>query len=306
MSNQKPRSIDDQLNTLRKRGMEFKDEELAKSYLERVSYFRLKYYWVDMIDEEVDDFKEDSYFENVIERYEFDRSLRHILFKAIELLEIGLRTKIITSMSLATDSGLWYLDSNLFENKDYHEDFVLDLKYEFGRSTDPFARDYIRDHESWDEESLEGDNPDAWMILETATFGTLSKMYKNLKTQSPLQASIANSFGLYSTREFSSWLEAICVLRNVIAHHSRLWYRIFSKKPVNIKSCRDKWLAQSMTENQRKRVFGVISCLLYLCNAIYPENTIKEEVKALFAEHPNVPIYMLGFTRYWQTNPLWQ
>lgn len=120
MSNQKPRSIDDQLNILRKRGMEFKDEELAKSYLERVGYFRLKYYWGDMIDEEVDDFKDDSYFENVIERYEFDRNLRHILFKAIELLEIGLRTKIITSMSIATDFGLWYLDSNLFENKDYH------------------------------------------------------------------------------------------------------------------------------------------------------------------------------------------
>ena len=28
---------------------------------------------------------------------------------------------------------------------------------------------------------MEGDNPDAWMILESATFGTLSKMYKNLK-----------------------------------------------------------------------------------------------------------------------------
>lgn len=306
MSNQIPRSVEEQLNILRKRGMEFNDEKLAKFYLERVSYFRLKYYWVDMIDEEVDDFKENSYFENVIERYEFDRSLRHILFKGIELLEIGLRTKIITSMSLETNSGLWYIDSNLFENKEYHKDFVLDLKYEFGRSTDPFARDYIRDHEAWNEDSLGGDNPDAWMILETATFGTLSKMYKNLKAQSPLQASIANSFGLYSTRDFSSWLEAICVLRNVIAHHSRLWYRIFSKKPVNIKNCRDKWLAQDMTENQRKRVFGIISCLLYLCNAINPKNTMKEEIIKLFKDHPNVSIHMLGFSRDWQANPLWR
>ena len=306
MNNQKPRSIDDQVKILRYRGMEFRDEEQAKSYLQRISYFRLKYYWIDMIDEEVDDFKEGSFFETVIERYEFDRELRQVLFKAVEMLEIGLRTKIITSISIATNSGLWYLNANLFENTNYHEDFVLDLKYEFGRSTEPFARNYIRDHNDWNDVSMEGDNPDAWMILETATFGTLSKMYKNLKAQSPLQASIANSFGLYSTRDFSSWLESISVLRNIIAHHSRLWYRIFSKKPVNVSRHRDKWFVQSMTENQRKRAFGVISCLLYLCNAIVPNNTIKEDIKTLFDKYPNIPVYMLGFSRDWNDSPLWK
>jgi abortive infection bacteriophage resistance protein len=207
---------------------------------------------------------------------------------------------------LSTGTGLWYLDNSLFENKDYHEDFVLDLKYEFGRSTDPFARDFIRDNNNWDEESLDGDNPDAWMIFETATFGTLSKMYKNLKAQSPLQSTIANEFGLYSSKDLSSWLEAISVLRNAVAHHSRLWYRIFAKKPVNIKVHRDKWLYQDMTDNQRKRAFGVISCLLYLVNALNPNNTLKEEILQLFTNHPKVPVYMLGFTGDWKDNPIWK
>ena len=35
--------------------MEFHDEQLAKDYLSCVSYFRLKYFWIDMIDE-VSDF----------------------------------------------------------------------------------------------------------------------------------------------------------------------------------------------------------------------------------------------------------
>ena len=100
-----------------------------------------------MIDDVSDDFDEGVYFENVIDRYEFDKSLRQILFDAIETLEVGLRTRIISTLSLATGSGLWYLDDSLFENKRYHEAFVLDLKYEFGRSTEPFARDYIRDHD---------------------------------------------------------------------------------------------------------------------------------------------------------------
>ena len=137
MSNQKPRTLEEQLSRLRNRGMEFHDEQLAKDYLSCVSYFRLKYFWIDMIDEVSDDFKDDVYFEDIIERYEFDKSLRQILFDAIETLEVGLRTRIISTLSLSTGTGLWYLNNSLFENKGYHKDFVLDLKYEFNRSTDP-------------------------------------------------------------------------------------------------------------------------------------------------------------------------
>ena len=285
--------------------MKFHDEQLARAYLTRVSYFRLKYFWIDLIDEDSDDFKDNVYFEDVIERYEFDKSLRQILFNAIETLEVGLRARIISTLSLATGTGLWYLDDSLFENKDYHEDFVLDLKYEFGRSTDPFARNFISDNAHWEENSLAGDNPDAWMIIETATFGTLSKMYKNLKAQSPMQSAIANEFGIYSSKELSSWLEAISVLRNTIAHHSRLWYKIFTKKPINIKRHRYKWLNQDMTENQRKRAFGIISCLLYLVNTLDSQNKMKESILQLFSYHPKIPIHMLGFTGDWKKNPIW-
>ena len=54
------------------------------------------------------------------------------------------------------------------------------------------------------------------------------------------------------------------------------------------------------------RAFGVISCLLYLCNAICPNNTIKKDIKELFASYPNIPIFMIGFTRAWEENPIWK
>lgn len=286
--------------------MAFGDLDLAKSYLSRVSYFRLKYFWIDMLEDDSDNFKENSRFEEVIERYEFDKALRQILFKAIETLEVGIRTKIITTLSTATGTGLWYLDSNLFENRDFHEDFVLDIKYEFARSTDPFAREFILENDNWNADSIGGANPDAWMIFETATFGTLSKMYKNLKAQSPLKSAIANELGLYSSRDLSSWLESITILRNTVAHHSRLWYRIFTKKPVNISRHKYPWLKAVMPENQRKRAFGIISCLLYLSNAIEPNNNLKEEIVNLVSSHPSVPIRMLGFPSDWRTNPIWR
>ena len=306
MSNQKPRTIEEQMLRLKSLGMEFNDESLAKSYLSRISYFRLKYFWPDLIDNTSGDFKDGTYFEDIIERYEFDKSLRGILFNAIETLEIGLRAKIISTISVSTGTGLWYLDETLFENNVYHNELVLNMKYEFGRSTDPFARNFIRECSNWDEYSFNGDNPDAWMILETATFGTLSKMYKNLKAQSPLQSAIANEFGLYSSNDLSSWLEAISVLRNIVAHHSRMWYRIFSKKPTNIKKHKNDWLNQNITDNQFKRAFGIISCLLYLCNSLNPTNSIKKELKLLFDAHPKITIIMLGFNKDWDKNPLWR
>lgn len=153
---------------------------------------------------------------------------------------------------------------------------------------------------------MEGDNPDAWMILEVATFGTLSKMYKNLKSQLPERAAIANDFGLYSAKELSSWLEAISVLRNIIAHHSRLWNRSLAKQVTNPKGHRDKWLQSPLTDNQKKKPYGVISAMIYLCNAVYPENHIKDKLLALIDNCPNIPYYKYGFVGDWRKEPIWR
>ena len=87
--------------------MHFLNEQLAKEFLNRINYFRLKYFWIDMLDMESGDFKKDIYFEDVIDRYELDKSFRQIIFDAIETLEIGLRTKIISTLHyrLAQDYG---------------------------------------------------------------------------------------------------------------------------------------------------------------------------------------------------------
>ena len=82
--NQSPRTIQQQIAILKSRGMAFSDENLATSYLTRISYFRLKYYWTDMIDVATGHFSDDASFDTVIQRYEFDKRLRSILFAAIK------------------------------------------------------------------------------------------------------------------------------------------------------------------------------------------------------------------------------
>ena len=278
--------------------MLMKDEQQAAFYLKHISYFRLKGYWWDMqIDKENHVFAPNTYFEDVVARYHFDRQLRLILFDAIELIEIALRTKLIYHLSQAYD-GLWYLDDNIAAKKDVHCECLSDLQTEFARSGEGFAKEFRRKHPN--------DNPDAWVIFEVATFGTLSKIYNNLKPQLPQKSLITHEFGLNSTNDLSSWLAAISYLRNVIAHHSRVFGRDILKRPILPRNPRNKWLQFGITSAQEKKPFVVISAMVYLCNAINPHNEIKNKLLSLFQNHPNIPIYKIGFFNNWHKEPLWR
>ena len=288
--------------------MEFTDLTEAKKVLARISYFRLKYFWTDLIDDSTDgDFMSGTSFDMVMERYNFDHNLRLVLFDAIEIIEVAFRAKIIYHMSRVAGNGLWYLDSSLFDNVDRHQDFVLDLKYEFERSTEPFAKKYIENHPDWQGESMEGDNPDAWMIIEVASFGMLSKMYKNLKNQLPQKSAIANDFGLYSSREFSNWIEIISLIRNIIAHHSRLWNRSLGKKISNIKRFRNLWLNNDFSEAQKKKPYAIVCALVYLCNTVSGNNSVRDKIKALFdSGSSSIPVQKIGIPANWRHEPIWQ
>jgi abortive infection bacteriophage resistance protein len=100
MANKESRSIQEQIELLRQRGMIIEDEEYANLYLRNISYYRLKGYWWDMQKDKTHHiFQKDTFFEDVIARYFFDKELRLILFDAIETIEIALRTKMIYYLS---------------------------------------------------------------------------------------------------------------------------------------------------------------------------------------------------------------
>jgi abortive infection bacteriophage resistance protein len=296
--NKTSRTITEQIALLKQRGMLMKDEQTTAFYLNHISYFRLKGYWWDMQTDRVNHvFAPNSYFENVIERYNFDRQLRLILFDAIEFIEIALRTKLIYHLSQAY-GGLWCLDDRLVIDKVKYQECVADLQNEFARNGESFAKEFRQKHPA--------DNPDVWLLFEVATFGTLSKIYSNLKPELPQKSLITHEFGLNSINDLSSWLAAISYLRNVIAHHSRIFGRDILKRPVLPKKPRNQWLQNSVTPVQEKKPFIVISIMIYLCNAINPNNEIKNKLLSLFNNSPSVPIYKLGFFNNWQREPLWK
>ena len=305
--NKQAYSIADQIALLKQRGMLFHNETEASRNLGNISYYRLRGYWWDMQSDFVNHvFKPDTYFEDVIDRYNFDRRLRLILFDAIEHIEIALRTKMIHYLSLAYGS-LWYLDAALFDNrhiiidnitKTLHQTAMESLQKELDRSQEIFIKEHF---------SHCSDCPvEAWKALEAASLGTLSKLYKSLKHQLPEKAAIANAMGLRLHNELSGWLEAITCIRNIIAHHSRLWGGNMIKIPASrLHNPSGQWLVNPLVSVQTKKPFLIISCMIYLCNQIEPGHEIKTGIISLFNDYPSVPVYKIGFLNNWQNEPLW-
>lgn len=286
------------MSLLRDRGMLFGDEAQATHFLSNVSYYRLKGYWWDQQVDASHNLRDGTYFEGIIARYNFDRHLRLILFDAIERIEIALRTKMIYHLSVSY-GGLWYLDSSLFNDPSLHVILIGDLQKEFNRSQEVFIKDQRN--------RFPHDSADAWKIMEVASMGTLSKIYKNLAPQLPEKAAIAKEMGLNLHKELSSWLEAITYVRNIIAHHSRLWSRNMVKTPVErINNPMKEWFNDPLLAVQAKKPFLIISCMLYLCNEVTPGHQIKNKLLELFSNNPSIPIYKFGFLNNWESQPIWR
>lgn len=288
--------------------MLFKDEAQAHILLKNISYYRLKGYWWDMQKDPVlHTFQPDVYFEDIIERYDFDRRLRIILFDAIEQIEISLRTKMIYYLSI-TYGGLWYLNPAIFDTgtitqrgitKTPHIVALEELQKEFNRSQEIFIKNQ--------RQRYPGQDVDAWKMLEVASMGTLSKLYKNLKNKLPEKAIIANEMGLNSTFTFVGWLESITLMRNIIAHHARLWSRSMVKRPsMTLNNPAGMWFTHPLQPGQLNKPFAIISCMVYLCDQLNGSGDIKQKIIALIDSHPNLPVYKYGFLNRWRNEPLWE
>ncbi len=293
-----PKTIQEQIYLLKTRNMRFKDESIASHFLSNISYYRLKGYWWEMQDNKINHhFSDNSYFEDVIDTYNFDRQFRLILFNAVERIEIALRTKMVYHLSL-TFGAEWYLDSMLFPNKKYFSDFQSKIHTELSESSEEFIVEHYKNHPN--------ENPECWKALEVLTLGSLSKLYRNLDHQLPEKNIIAKEFGLYNQKYLSSWLITITLIRNIIAHHGRLWNRVIINKYDWPKKTMAPLLNYVPNNYQRRKIFPILSAILYLNNFISPGHSIKTELLALFKKFHQVPLYKMGFPKGWQQQPIWK
>ena len=281
---------------LQMRGLSIPDFLEAQEFLKNVSYFRLAAYLRPLEADKITHvYKPGASIDTAIALYAFDSDLRTLLFSAIQKIEIALRSRIIHNFSIAY-GPFWYIEPALCMNQHRFIENLSSLERELNRSKEDFIKDHYR---KYGDEGV----PPSWKALELASFGCLSKLYFNF-FETKAKKSIARSFGIPQHSIFESWLASINSLRNVCAHHDRVWNRsmtMWPKLPVKLSG---QWIND--TSVSKNRLYAVLSCMVYWLNSIEPSNTFVDDLKKLLSFHPEVDLGAMGFPYKLQSEPLWK
>jgi len=291
-------TIADQVGILQARGLTITDPVEAARSLDTISYYRLAGYWWPMQADKVNHvFKLGSRFDTVINLYNFDRELRLLVFDIIERIEISLRTRLIYIFSLA-HSPWWFEDHALFNNAGQHNQNLLRINDELDRSKDPFIKDHRARY------TTDARRPPAWKTLEVLSLGLLSRLYGNLRSAVAETDAVAQRFQVFNQTYLHSWLQCITQVRNVCAHHSRLWNRNITVVPRRINKP-PAHLAFA-PPRQPNKLYTALACMKYLLHSVDPSNVVTQRLIDLLAKYPEVDPAAMGFTKDWQQEPLWQ
>lgn len=312
-------SIDQQIEILRERGMSV-DEPLARQWLASVSYYRLSGYWyayrvlpadADLKNpHRLDKFQQRTSFSDIARLYEFDRKLRTLIHDGMERIEVALRAGI--SDRLASIGALSYLDPAVFRPEFEHSAWCNTAlaRVERAKKRDAAIKHYA---------SKYGDYP-IWVLVEALDFSDISQLFDGMVLDD--QRAISESLGLvvdpdrltakqkgsyYRQDPLARWCEQLTVLRNICAHHGRLWNRYLTPASTNaLRTITDLF---SLPKGQSDRLFGAILVMSFLLRQISPgtswPNKIRHLIEAEYLPLESRSTVEMGMPGGWQQLSLW-
>lgn len=272
------------------------DSENLIQILESVSYYRLSGYWYPFLLSD-NTFKPNTNLESIWRRYRFDRQLRVLIMDAIERVEIAIRSQLTNAFTLKY-GAFGYLDKTNLPNLSVkrHNYFKDRIKEEEQRSKEQFVSHFFTKY---------GDKHNElplWMIAELMPFGMTLTFYRGIDDN--LKKELATIYGV-SDRVLESWLKALNVIRNICAHHGRLWNRELGYKPmIPRKNKHKKW--HTPTTPQNNRIFSIILILKYILNITASESGWSLRLEGLLENYNDIPLIPMGFPDNWKESPIWK
>lgn len=291
-------SIADQIALLERRGLMIPDRTRAEHCLQHISYYRLRAYWLPFEQPAPtnDDhmFRDGTSIDDAIALYVFDRQLRLLVMDAIERIEVSLRGAWAYHLALKYGPH-GYLDPNLYDREDRYAKALYGLREEIKRSTDTFVVHYKSKY-------CDPQEPPIWMTAEVMSLGQLSKWYSNLKLRSDRQA-IAKVYGL-DEKILTSIAHHLTYVRNICAHHGRLWNKQFTvtmtipNSPVALKL--------AMNSAAKRKLYNTLATLGYLIGIVAPSTEWRKHLTELVATCPLADNTAMGFPLEWENIAAWK
>jgi abortive infection bacteriophage resistance protein len=283
-------TFEQQLAQLESRGMLVPHREDALGALKRISYYRLSAYW-HLFKRADNSFEPGTTFEQALELYEFDRRLRLTVLDAIERVEVFART--LVTYTLGHSGGAFaYTNAATFESRFNHGAWLADLTKEIERAREKFLEHFATTYDGFPIVPI-------WMASEVMSLGTLSKMFKGMQAKD--QQVVATEWGVHRIVA-ESWMHSLSYVRNVCAHHGRLWNRELAIKPVLPKN-RQEWSAVS-----NRRIYSVLCLLRQITKPVPGGSGWSNQVIALLSEMNGKPRWTnaMGLPRDWATQAFWK
>lgn len=269
--------MSDQLALLQERGLLVDNEPAALDYLARIGYYRLSGYWYPLreIDKRAslqhgrpvrsDCFFSGSHFEDIVKLYVFDKKLRLMALDALERIEMALRVDVAhllgerdpqAHQNPACLHGNFAKKVNgrgVNKGKTNHQVWLDKYESMLHRARrEPFIAHHKERY---------GGHVPIWVAIEVWDFGLLSRLFDGMKH--PDKNQIAKKYGLAEGRTLAQWLRSLNFIRNVSAHHSRLW----NINVLELSPCPRGWPPMSNT-----RPFMYFAIMAHLLAVICPNS----------------------------------
>ena len=297
-----PLTYHQQLELLKSRGLGVADEAFALHSLEHHNYYRLSAYRFPFTPRgNADHFLPGTDFSQIWGLYHFDRSLRQLVLEACKRIEISARSR--WAYEVAHQLGpMAYREASHFRNASLHAATMGKLRDEIDRSKEDFIKHH-HDH-------LGMPWPPAWVVSEVASFGMTSNLIGQLASPS-LRQSISDTYQL-DEKTFCSLLHHLSVVRNIAAHHARLWNRRFTftlqiprKKPASLIP-NFHVSPTSAGDPKERRIYNSLVLLIHLVQIIEPSSSLPGRLYQLLSTVDDRFLSEMEFPVDWRSRPLWR
>ncbi|HUY87307.1 MAG TPA: Abi family protein [Pirellulales bacterium] len=285
----------DQVAKLRSRGLTVADPAAAERFLSHVNYYRFSGYCL-AFEQPRHSFPQGVTFEDITGAYAFDVALRDLLTEALEVIEIDVRAWLAYHFG-QTHGAFGHTDAANFFGRFDHADFMVRLREEADRSSELFIKHFRANYAEYPDLPI-------WMLTEVMSFGMLVRMFRGMHRRD--QQAISSRYRLQAVA-FGTILLHLVYVRNLCAHHARLWDRVWAMKATLPQG--KAWQPPLMPGNDR--LFSTLCVMQQLLNACPATGGFADDwqdrLHALLRAPPNAPhsLACMGMPQDWDQHPVW-
>lgn len=265
---------------LRARGLIITRPSVAARKIELIGYERLRIYFLSRRDPSLPNrpFLPGTTYHDILRLYQCDMEIRSACFAAVGAFELLFRNAFSEALSHANGSHPYY-DHSLFKDAAANLEALRYFVGVFEKSKDQRARHYKQRYGS-------PVLPPIWTLKEFLTFGASSRLYQCL--EGSIRTAIARQFGIASDAIFKDWVECLVDLRNICAHHDRLFNRRFQKQPPNYRRA-------GVPTASVHTLKAILECLDHLLDSAGASAHITNRIERIIRRFPEMQLSEAGY-----------